>query len=237
MKISFLYIVRNEERTIYQSIMSIINFAHEVIIVLDPRSNDRTKDILMELVKRFPKLIKVFLHPFISDGHQREYSLMMADQTSDWYWIIDGDEVAADNVVKIVEMLKSTKANIFNYEGVHFVGDFKHIDASRDKHIWYHRIVRNNGRLYFETGKQHGLIQGYNGPEETIEGIVIYHYGKVKSPFKFIEDTAVTRMHGYEIHDPKIHDKMVSDLLAGKYPVKEFEGKHPSVMGLEEWGL
>ena len=84
MKISVCYMVRNEEKTLLQSLQSVCTAADEIIVV-DTGSTDRTKEIAMSFSAR------VYDFPWQDDfSAPRNFALTRA--TGDWIVFLDADE-------------------------------------------------------------------------------------------------------------------------------------------------
>lgn len=86
-------LVKNEENFIYYAIKSVINFV-DYIIVFDTGSIDKTVEIIQNLIKEYPNKI-TFEEKGPCDGKRHtELRQEMVDRTStDWFMILDGDEV------------------------------------------------------------------------------------------------------------------------------------------------
>lgn len=87
--IGFALIVKNEEKTIRKTLES-IKWADEIVVVVDDSSNDKTEEIAKEYTD------KVYLKKWEGYGKQRNYSLSFV--TTDWVFIIDGDEAISDEL-------------------------------------------------------------------------------------------------------------------------------------------
>ena len=84
MKISACYMVRNEEKTLLQSLQSVSKAADEIIVV-DTGSTDRTKEIALSFQA------KVYDFPWQDDfSAPRNFALSKA--TGDWIVFLDADE-------------------------------------------------------------------------------------------------------------------------------------------------
>jgi len=90
--ISVLIATQNEEALISLCIRSFLDFGDELIVV-DNGSTDHTKEIVRDLQSQYPKKIKFFDKPELSDlYHNRQYAF----ERSSYEWIVraDGDFVA-----------------------------------------------------------------------------------------------------------------------------------------------
>lgn len=128
MKISAHTLVKNEERFIWFSINSIIDYVDEVLL-WDTGSTDDTIQIIKELKKTYPSKIKV---NFLGSVDIREFTQirqeMIHETNSDWIIIVDGDEVWWDDKIKETTRLmreNKTLQTIVN-EYRNLVGDIYH---------------------------------------------------------------------------------------------------------------
>ncbi len=86
-------LIKNEENFVGYAIKSVINFV-DSIIVFDTGSTDKTVEIIQNLVKEFPKKI-IFEEKGLSDKarHTQLRQEMIERTKTDWFMILDGDEV------------------------------------------------------------------------------------------------------------------------------------------------
>ncbi|OEK66925.1 hypothetical protein AST00_07255 [Staphylococcus equorum] len=114
--ISFLIIVKNEERVIKRCINSILNNMKNTdeIIIVDTGSSDKT----LEIINSFNKEnIKVFEFNWNNDfSEARNFAKVHAKK--DWVFFIDADEYLVEDVIKelkkyICILEKSERKNIF----------------------------------------------------------------------------------------------------------------------------
>src|SRR3989344_9526722 len=93
MKISAHTIVKNEERYIWFAIKSIIEFV-DIAHVWDTGSSDKTPRIIERLIKLHPNKIKYKqLGNITLDQFPYARQQMVQEDNSDWFIILDGDEV------------------------------------------------------------------------------------------------------------------------------------------------
>ena len=86
-------IVQNEEKYLWFSVMSIIDFVDEVFI-WDTGSTDNTVPIIKEIKKLYPN--KIYFKEVGMVDPDKFTSIrqeMLRETTSDWLMIVDGDEV------------------------------------------------------------------------------------------------------------------------------------------------
>jgi glycosyltransferase involved in cell wall biosynthesis len=86
-------LVKNEENFIWYAIKSVVDFVDQ-IIVFDTGSTDKTVEIIQNLVKEYPDKI-IFEEKGLADGkrHTELRQEMLNKTQTDWFMILDGDEV------------------------------------------------------------------------------------------------------------------------------------------------
>lgn len=89
-KFSVIIIANNEERTIEQCLASMVPLSDDVILVLDNKSNDRTKDI----AKKYP----VSIYEYEWKGYSETKNFGASKAKHPWVLSIDADEVADENL-------------------------------------------------------------------------------------------------------------------------------------------
>ncbi len=95
-------IVKNEENFIWYAVKSVIDYVDK-IIVFDTGSRDNTVRIIQDLVKEYP--LKIIFDEKGTCDKKRHTQLrqeMLALTSTDWFMILDGDEVWTDKGMKEV---------------------------------------------------------------------------------------------------------------------------------------
>jgi glycosyltransferase involved in cell wall biosynthesis len=140
--VSILIPTQNEEAMVGLCILSFLDFGDELIVV-DNGSSDHTKEIIEDLVVRYPKKIKYFDVPELPDLFQnRQYAL----EKSSYKWIVraDSDYVAytegENNILQFRESLISQKKvnlspRVYAVPQPNVTGDFWHTGYERDKDL------------------------------------------------------------------------------------------------------
>lgn len=166
MKIWAHTLVKNEERYLWYSVMSIINHVDKVLL-WDTGSTDNSVKIIEEIKKRFPDKVDVNLHKNVtSDEFTLVRQEMLRKTKADWMIIVDGDEVWWDDAIARI-------TNIIDKEGgyletiVHryfnLIGDIYHFQdeiAGRYKiddvigHLTFRAMNMKIPGIHF--GKPHG---------------------------------------------------------------------------------
>jgi glycosyltransferase involved in cell wall biosynthesis len=85
--VSVLIAARDEETLLPEALASVVEWADEVVVVVDPRTHDRTREFAAERGAR------VFEHRF--DGSANQLSWGLAQCRHDWVFILDADERVA----------------------------------------------------------------------------------------------------------------------------------------------
>lgn len=107
MKISVLILTHNEELNIKKTILNVINWADE-IIVIDSFSDDNTIKILEEFN------IKIYYNKFINFKEQRLFALNKTSISNEWVLFLDADEWLTDSLkVEIKKTIKFTEFDGF----------------------------------------------------------------------------------------------------------------------------
>lgn len=122
-------LVKNEERFIWYSVMSVIAHVDKVLI-WDTGSTDKTVEIIDEIRKRYPKKVA-----FREVGEVNPESFtkvrqeMLDATTADWFLLVDGDEVwLEDSIKKVVNTIGERGKDIESVvvPNYYLIGDIYH---------------------------------------------------------------------------------------------------------------
>ena len=141
-KLVAVYRLGNCEKYIWDSLVQTSKFADFIIVHLC-RSTDRTE----EIVRQFPKVIKIERYDGIfQEDYERNWLLQEALKTdADWCISIDGDEVYEDKFIeRVQQMMHPRNPETFAY-------------SYRWRTIW----DRNNGEEYFRVDSTFGGFTNY----------------------------------------------------------------------------
>lgn len=181
MKITAHCLVKNEERFVWYSIMSVTPYVDEVM-VWDMGSRDKTVGILEALLedprtKGKIKLKKLKSQNFFDEPKIRQ---QMLDETkSDWFIVVDGDEIWwHDSIKRVVDTIKQKGHEIESIvvPTVNLVGDMFHFQDEKAGH--YHlagRVGHLNLRAIKRTvpglhsAKPHGLWGWVDSKDRMIQ--------------------------------------------------------------------
>lgn len=120
-------LVKNEENFIWYAVKSVIDFVDKIII-FDTGSKDKTIEIIKTLVREYPN--KIFFEEKGECDKKRHTELrqeMLDRTTTDWFMILDGDEVWTNRAIQ--EALKEIQKNqVYAVESFFYmcVGDVFH---------------------------------------------------------------------------------------------------------------
>lgn len=109
--ISTLISCQNEEATVGWCILSFLDFSDEIIVV-DNGSNDRTKDIVREIARKYPERIQFFDRPHLRDLYESR-QCALEHSTCRWIMRADADYVCYTsgeyNAIKLREHVLNRK--------------------------------------------------------------------------------------------------------------------------------
>jgi tetratricopeptide (TPR) repeat protein len=194
--ISLCMIVLNEEKWLENCLNSIKDLVDEMIIVVDTRSKDKSK----EIAKKFTDKIYNFEW---CDDFSKAHNFALSKATKKWVLNLDADEVIADiDKEKIKKIIKLNKGDAFYFnwrDYVNATGFYGWISSKGDKYkesniaqgFYNSKVLRffKNKKQYFFEGKIHetpyNSIIKSNG-EIFDTDIVMHHFGNLDKG-KFIE--------------------------------------------------
>jgi glycosyltransferase involved in cell wall biosynthesis len=125
--------VKNEARWLWYSVTSIVDYVDKVLL-WDTGSTDGSNEIEQELKEKFPDKIVI--------NHRKQESIddfmnvrqeMLDATTSDWFLMLDGDEIWwRDSIRKVIETINSKKDEIESVvvPTINVVGDIFHFQNS-----------------------------------------------------------------------------------------------------------
>jgi glycosyltransferase involved in cell wall biosynthesis len=103
-------LVRNEEKFVGYAIRSVVDYADQ-ILVFDTGSTDKTVEKINELKREYPQKI-VFEEKGLCDklGHTKLREEMLRRTKTDWFMILDGDEIwTKRGMEEVVDVMKTDK--------------------------------------------------------------------------------------------------------------------------------
>lgn len=178
-------LVKNEERYLWFAVESVINYIDKLLL-WDTGSTDKTRDIIKLLQDKYKDKIETrFLGEVTPEEFTKTRQEMLNATKSDWFIIIDGDEVWWDE--GIIGLTGFIRENKNTYESVvssyyNIVGDIYHYQEEKAGmyriddalgHINIRATKRDIPGLHFS--KPHGQQGVYDG-----DGVLIQERPSVK---------------------------------------------------------
>ena len=107
MKIYAHTLVKNEERYIWYSVLSVIDRVDKILI-WDTGSTDKTVKIISEIIKRYPGKVGFRnVGEINADDFTKVRQQMLNETEADWFIVVDGDEIWWDESInKIVSVIR-----------------------------------------------------------------------------------------------------------------------------------
>ena len=122
-KITACCLVCNEERWIWYSIMSVLDFVDE-ILVWDTGSADKTSEIIKSIKSSKIKFREVGIVDAQTFTQMRNQ--MLSEVKTDWILILDGDEIWTDEATHESKLLMNSNANYLINTYFNLLGDVYH---------------------------------------------------------------------------------------------------------------
>ena len=179
MKITAHCLVRNEFRFIWYSLMSIIDWVDKVLL-WDTGSTDGTIDIIKEIIKLKPDKVN-FREVGLVDiyGYERMRQELLDKTTTDWFIVVDGDEIWwEDSIKKVTEVVQDRGREIESIvvPTINLIGDVYHYQeeaagqyrlAGRKGHLSLRLVNRHVSGLH--TKRPHGMSGLFDSEEKLIQ--------------------------------------------------------------------
>lgn len=198
-------LVKNEEHYLWYTVMSVIEHVDKILL-WDTGSTDKTVEIIKELQKIKGEKIDFKEVGSVDPEQFTRVRQEMLDQTkSDWFLILDGDEVwwekSIKEVVKTIQEEDNLEMIVSPYYNI--VGDIYHYQEEsagryqideRHGHINIRAVNRNIKGLHFE--KPHGQQGLYDG-----DGVLIQDRSKKYRKFvdtPYMHFTNMIRSSSYQ---------------------------------------
>lgn len=154
--VSLCMIVKDGEKTLRKAIESIITYVDEVIIKIDPKTTDRTEDVLKQLQEDNPCKpfhVSAGLSP-LEHGFDAARNASISEATGDWIFWMDADEevVGATNLHRL---LTPCAFNAYGIAQIHYSAEPAQVLTTD----YPARLFRNNRGVRF-----YGLVHEH--PED-----------------------------------------------------------------------
>lgn len=154
MTISALIIARDEEKKIEECLSS-LNFADEIVVILD-RSTDKT----FKICKTFSN--KIFTGEWTCEGERRNFGIEKC--SSEWIFEIDADEIISKDLAR--EVKKKIRSHKFDY---FYIPLMNHIYSKPIKYGWMACLAPDGKFCVFKKQNKHwhkGLVH----PSYSLKG-------------------------------------------------------------------
>ena len=154
MTISALIVARNEEKKIEECLSS-LNFADEIVVILD-RSTDKT----FKICKTFSN--KIFTGEWSCEGERRNFGIEKC--SSEWIFEIDADEIISKDLAR--EVKKKIRSHKFDY---FYIPLMNHIYSKPIKYGWMACLAPDGKFCVFKKQNKHwhkGLVH----PSYSLKG-------------------------------------------------------------------
>lgn len=240
MKISAIYLVKNEEEFLERSVSTVIDQCHEVIII-NQKSTDGTLDIARKLAERH-KSIQV--HDWQEDFDDiceyvaRNKSKDLA--TGDWLLVLDADQLLSGRWLNYAApLMRRPEIHAIGFRYEHYVGSYEHIHVSfyeKQKGIKEHpdvplfetRLFRNVPTLEcrpamevsnaFRKWHHASFTRGVQGRIVNMPHATIFHYGFSKRNMMELSKYRIHR--GDYGHEPETKERFTRELVESNNPFK-----------------
>lgn len=164
-------LVKNEEVFIEAAIRSVIDFV-DCVLVFDTGSTDRTVEIVTNLQKEFPQKIVFEKKGVANKQRHTDLRQEMVERTqTDWWMILDGDEVWGETAWQEAIGIMATAATECIIAPFYLcVGDVYHatrrapqIGMFGRREYWYPRFFRSTPGMYWQGDYNEDTIYRANG--------------------------------------------------------------------------
>ena len=228
--ISACIIGLNEADFIALTIRSIRDVVDEIVYV-DGGSTDGTQEIVE---KESNGKARIFYRKWADNwGLQRQYALQQAK--GDYILQIDADEVLDDDAHSLSKYIDGFYTN-WDMEYVHFIQDFRHVDATEEVHVGQNRLFVNKNVQYTRRMHELAVSPDFARPcPLLITSPKIFHLGYLKG-IPSVHRKLKKHQAFSKTHTPEYLLKWHLEHVGGLYPKKEYVGPYPWVIR-EEYGF
>jgi glycosyltransferase involved in cell wall biosynthesis len=156
--IGILVIARDEEANLPDCMHSVVGWAEQVVVVLDPRTRDRSREVAAGAGA------EVVEHPFETHARQRNWALDQHSWRTPWILVVDADERISPELVEELRAIVSSPQAFATYavrKRFIFYGKWM-------RHCWYSawdlRLFRLGSARYEERPvHEHMIAEGRVG--------------------------------------------------------------------------
>ena len=225
-----------------ESLLSIEPFCDEIIVAVGD-CDDGTRELIASIHPKIKIIDTVWDESLQSGGivlaEETNKAIRAIDETADWCFYIQGDEVIHENDIEVIKQAMLKYKNDKNVDGLlfnyfHFYGSFDYIGSSNN---WYSneiRVIKNNKNIYSYKDAQ-GFRKG-NDEKLRVKQIdaSIYHYGWVREPEMMQKKiNGVAKFWGGDdVNDEKNKHKVYDTTFDYSLinALEKFAGTHPELM-------
>ncbi len=216
-------LVKNEEKYLWFSVMSVINYVDKILI-WDTGSTDGTEKIIKEIKRKYPKKVnfKQVGNIDINDFTQVRQK-MLNETKADWFVVVDGDEIWWDEsirkVVKVVKSSKGRKVELIVVPNIILIGDIYHHQeeaagryklAGKFGHYNLRAINRNIPGL--KSDKPHGTWGWVDGESRMIQDRPASKMAFIDAPYLHATFLPRSSTHERDLEVPKRKHKLKYEL-------------------------
>ena len=221
-QLSTITLARNEERNIVDCLRSLW-WADEWIVMIDPRTTDRTAELAREMGAR------VYERPFVNFADQHQAALALASH--DWVFSVDADERATPELAAEVRQVIGRPGPVGWWVPRH-----NFIWGRQIRHAgWYPdyqlRLMRRDRARYDPERAVHELVI-LDGEAGYLQSPLIHYNYRTVSEF-LRKQEQYTSLQAGVLHKMGVRPRWRS--LAGQ-PVREFWRRYVTLQGYREGG-
>jgi glycosyltransferase involved in cell wall biosynthesis len=210
MKISGLMTTFEEDLFIKTSVLSVIDYLDELIIV-DNNSHDMTKQMVNELLSEnlsFSNKIK-FIQLDKTNTLDVSMNIALSHATNDWVLRFDADFIACDNFNDLIQLVNNENNfdGIFLY-AINIYGDWYHINAKRKYKIYNLFLIKKSFVNY----------QSFTGPTGSISYKISYQNSNGSSgKYKYLNNPDKDPCYIWSMGDCKSTHKILYNIFKYQY--------------------
>jgi glycosyltransferase involved in cell wall biosynthesis len=216
-------LVKNEEKYLWFSVMSVINYVDKILI-WDTGSTDKTVNIISEIIKRYPGKVGFRnVGEINADDFTKVRQQMLNETKADWFIVVDGDEIWWDEsirkVVKVVKSSKGRKVESIVVPNIILIGDIYHHQeeaagryklAGKFGHYNLRAINRNIPGL--KSDKPHGTWGWVDGESRMIQDRPASKMAFIDAPYLHATFLPRSSTHERDLEVPKRKHKLKYEL-------------------------
>ena len=248
---SYIYNAVDFDIPFVESIKSVIDVVDQFVLT-ECYSKDNTWDLCLKLKEEYPDKIKLVRHEWVQHyteiSNLANWTMMQIDENIEYCMQLQSDEVIHEKdlnlLKKVPAILTLTGKTVARWKYNHFIGNPQTVFP-----FCYSKLVRivkrEEGWVIIGDGVQFNKFGKIIPEDEVIEtGIEVFHYGKMKDPYKGFKKEVDFQNLFTDIGFPDPRMLQMQKELGEDYcdyvylfesnvvgnKIKKFEGTHPKVM-------